>query len=241
MTSPRNDHVDVGAYVLGVLDPADRAAFEAHLAECPSCAEQVGGLSFMESLLAEYVEAMPSPVPGSTADVVFPPRPGPELLDRLVAEVSADRRRRRTRRLFLVAAAAVLVVGGPAVTAVVVGADEPRPAVVATVQQFAATDATSGAQARVGVEGKGWGSQISLELSQVQGPLNCNLVAVSRAGERQTVTTWSVPATGYGTNEAPAPLRTTGGTGFRPGEIDHFEVRTLDGGSLLVTVPARTA
>lgn len=142
----------------------------------------------------------------------------------------------------LVAAAAVMVVAGPAVTAVVVTADNSPGVVAVATQQFSATDPATGARATVGVDSKTWGSQISLELSHVQGPLSCDLVAVSRAGDRQTVTTWSVPAAGYGTTgAAPAALRTSGGTGFQPADIDHFEIRTLDGATLLVTVPVRTA
>ncbi|PYC69031.1 hypothetical protein C7C46_28665, partial [Streptomyces tateyamensis] len=34
---PQDPHLDVGAYALDLLDAADRAAFEEHLAECPRC------------------------------------------------------------------------------------------------------------------------------------------------------------------------------------------------------------
>ena len=34
----RSEHTDVAAYALGLLDPADRQAFEEHLAGCPGCA-----------------------------------------------------------------------------------------------------------------------------------------------------------------------------------------------------------
>ncbi|MDY0813679.1 hypothetical protein [Kitasatospora purpeofusca] len=63
-----------------------------------------------------------------------------------------------------------------------------------------------------------WGSRVTLELSGVPGPITCDLIAVSDAGVRQTVTTWSVPAT----------VHSTGGTALPPATIDHFEVRTLD-------------
>ncbi|GJF30622.1 membrane protein [Kitasatospora sp. NE20-6] len=223
MTPHHEQHVDVGAYVLGVLDPQDSERFERHLAGCATCAAEIEELSGMAPLLAELAAAGPVDV-----------QPSPRLLERLVGEVASTRRRSRVRRLALVAAAAVLVVGGPLVTLAATGGNDRPPAAVA-VTQFSATDPATGVLAQVGVEPRAWGSHITLALSHVTGPRTCDLVAVSRGGERQTVTTWEVPPTGYGTQA----LRTTGGAGFGPADIDHFEVRTVDDGQLLVSVPAR--
>ncbi|MFC6598652.1 anti-sigma factor [Kitasatospora paranensis] len=220
---PDSPHVDVGAYLLGVLDPEDHERFERHLVACPACNAEIDELSGVAPLLAELAGT------GSVA-----PGPPPQLLDRLVDEVTATRRRHRVRRLALVAAAAVLVVGGPLATLAATGHDQPRPPVAAA--QFTATDPATGVSAAVGVQGEAWGSRISLALSNVRGPQTCDLVAVSRTGERQTVTTWSIPPIGYGTEA----LNTSGGAAFHPSDIDHFEVRVLDGGSLLVSVPAHT-
>ncbi|MGW7587120.1 zf-HC2 domain-containing protein [Kitasatospora sp. NPDC054769] len=226
------EHVDVGAYVLGLLEPAEHTAFEQHLADCPQCAEKVAELGSVEPMLAEYsatVRAAGTDPAGSA------PQPGPQLLDRLVAEVGTTRRRGRIRRLVLALAATAMVAAGPAVTAAVLTAEH-TPAVVAVAEQFSATDPSTGAHATVGLDGTTWGTRVSLQLSGVQGPLTCRLVAVPRTGEQQTVTSWSVPASGYGGGDG--TVRTTGGAALQPGDIDHFEVRVQDSGALLVAVPA---
>lgn len=98
-----------------------------------------------------------------------------------------------------------------------------------------------------------WGSAITLRLTGVGGPRSCDLVAVSAQGASQTVTSWTVPPADYGP-DSPAQdqaqdraqgqsqsgpqLQTSGGTGFQPGQISHFEVRDLASGQLLISVPA---
>src|ERR1044072_2471651 len=104
-------HAAVGAYALGVLDPADAARFEEHLIGCDRCAAELDGLMGIPPLLADYATnadgtAVPDPAPLTA-------RPGPELLGRLLDEVTFKRRAKSRRRLFLVAAAGILIVGGP--------------------------------------------------------------------------------------------------------------------------------
>ncbi|CAM5613409.1 zf-HC2 domain-containing protein [Kitasatospora aureofaciens] len=230
-------HLAVGAYVLGVLEPAENAAFEGHLAGCPQCTEEVRQLESVQRVLAEYAASTAA----AGLDPAGPlPMPGGRLLDRLVAEVRAGRRRGRIRRLALALTATAMIAAGPAVTAAVLTAEN-TPSVVAVAEQFSATDPTTGAKATVGINGQSWGSQISLQLSGVHGPLTCRLVAVSHGGEHQTVTTWSVPAGGYDEPDNRETLRTTGGAALQPHDIDHFEVRVQGTDALLVSVPAHKA
>ncbi|MEU1074974.1 MULTISPECIES: zf-HC2 domain-containing protein [unclassified Streptomyces] len=252
MSTPeyQSEHEAVAAYALGILDDAEATAFEAHLAGCELCAAELDRLGGLEPLLATLKE-----FPGPAAR---PLRPAPpSMSERLIDEVAARRARRRRRTTYLVAAAAALIVGGPAI-AVVATSDggtrqsagaEPHPTSPAEdaffnhmTQKVAATDATTGVTATVGTEKKGWGTHTVLQLKNVKGPLKCSLIAVGRDGAQETVTTWAVPKWGYGIKDSPHkeaeyPLYVHGGTAMNRDEIDHFEVRTLDG-KALVDVPA---
>ncbi|MGV9264233.1 anti-sigma factor family protein [Kitasatospora sp. NPDC003701] len=260
MTVPEETHLDVGAYVLGLLEPRERAEFEAHLEGCARCAEEAAELAGLEPLLADFAGATaPAGAPreaggtggaDGTHDPDPLPRPGPELLDRLVGQVTAARRTARTRRLFLVAAAVAVLIGGPLLGAAVSSGggaavadhhpSSPASWLMDTGEQHSATDARTGAVATVALEDKKWGTHVALRLGNVQGPLRCSLVAVTRSGAEQTVTGWAVPAPGYGVPGAADPLVTHGGVGYPATEIDHFEVRTDDGREL-VAIPVRPA
>ncbi|MEU9860357.1 zf-HC2 domain-containing protein [Streptomyces sp. NPDC047971] len=300
MTPP---HDAAGAYVLGILDDVDAAAFEAHLVNCDLCTAHVEEFAGMEPMLAMLADggttpaapetytgpyAAPDPFTGPVgsmgpvgpatdpyADRIFddfaprppaPPRPrrvptapvsldstpGPQLLGRLMDEVGAKRARSRRRTFYLVAAAAVLVIGGPAVAVVATsGGDkenraiDPHPTSPAEdaffnhmEEKIQATDPTTRVSATVGMEKKGWGTHTVLELKNVKGPLKCRLVAVSKSGEEEVVTSWAVPTWGYGipgaTQEsAKNPLYVHGGAAMERNDIDHFEVRTFDGERLV--------
>ncbi|WP_377269222.1 zf-HC2 domain-containing protein [Peterkaempfera sp. SMS 1(5)a] len=234
MTSTPEHHVDVGAYLLGLLDDTERAAFERHLRDCPLCTAEAEALGGLEPVLAEYAEY--ADIQGLTAP---PPGPAAEhpLLDRLLDDVSAARSRSRRRRLLAVAAAAVLVVGGPVVAVTV--ASGSHSTVVATTlgdERHTATDASTGVTATVGLSPRKWGTDVGLRLSGVRGPLSCTLVAVSRTGGQQVVLTWLVPDSGYGVTGGAGPLVVRGGVGILRPDLDHFEVRTTNG-SDLVTIP----
>ncbi|MFF7731185.1 anti-sigma factor family protein [Streptomyces sp. NPDC008001] len=248
MNRPAPDHeqhTGVGAYALGVLGEADAARFEEHLAECPECAAELDELMGLTPLLAALKES--APVPEAVA-----PRPDPALLDRLLGRVAAARRAQRTRRLCLVAAAAALIVAGPLVGAAVFSEEAPDHSGVSAAKQMyedgekiGAVDPTTKVDATVSLQQKPWGTHVALRLAHVRGPLTCDLVAVGKNGERQTVTTWAVPPGGYGLDGTDAadkgdkwgkePLYTHGGAALNRNDISRFEVRTLDG-TLLATV-----
>lgn len=134
MTS-ENPHALTGAYALDALDPGERAGFEAHLATCAECREEVAGLREVAARLGAASQAVPpaglrarvlAEVARTSQQVPGEPQAqapgsrhgapaGPSSGTRSAApdELAARRRPPAWRRWpAAVAAAAVLVVGG---------------------------------------------------------------------------------------------------------------------------------
>ncbi|MFH8977743.1 zf-HC2 domain-containing protein [Streptomyces sp. NPDC017890] len=249
-----NEHETVGAYALGILDDAEATAFEAHLAGCEWCAQQLDELAGMEPMMAALAD-----LPGTGTPAIaesLSAKPGPRLAERLVDEVAERRAGKRRRNFYLVGTAAALIIGGPFAAVATTGGDggddgagrsteAAQPAAGTAESAFAAmpdrvtaTDPSTEVSATVALEEKPWGTGTVLELKNLKGPEKCSLIAVGKNGARETVTSWSVPDWGYGIPDATAdkgrkPLYVQGGAAFAPNEIDHFEVLTFDGKRLV--------
>ncbi|TDC65396.1 zf-HC2 domain-containing protein [Actinomadura sp. GC306] len=237
-------HIDVGAYALGLLEEPDRRAFEAHLAMCRPCHEELGELRGIARTLdgigpiAEPPDAPPVP-------------PEPAVVTDLMRHRNRRERRHRTARALAAAAAGVVLLGGALGTGYTLGADREEQAAAPAQpdtgteallrdgRTVSAADAGTGVSGTVAMDGKRWGSRVGLRLSKVRGPLQCELVAVDARGTAHTVAGWSVPPKGYGFADSAQPhLTVQGATALTPEEITRFEVRTIGAGRTLLTVPA---
>jgi anti-sigma factor RsiW len=88
--------LELGVYLLGAIEPAQRALVGRHLAACPQCRAELAGLAGLPSLLRKVPAGEALQLPPDAAALV----PGPSLAGR----VSGIRR----RRWCLTAAAAVI-------------------------------------------------------------------------------------------------------------------------------------
>ena len=221
-------HTDVGAYSMGLLEEQDRREFEDHLAGCPSCAAEVAELSPMAALLRGVEPA------GATGG-----EPAGATVTELIRRRVTDQRRHRRWQVALGAAAGiVLIAGGIAVGIAAApqhaGPTAPPPAVAGQVHS--ATDPGTGVAGTVGLVAKAWGTQVTLDLSKVHGPVECELVAVSRTGERRVVMGWRVPAPGDGVPGHPAHLVIQGGTSIPRNDLARVDVDVVNG-QTLVSIP----
>jgi hypothetical protein len=67
----------------------------------------------------------------------------------------------------------------------------------------------------------------------VHGPLSCDLVAVSKSGERQVALTWMVPVPGYGVPAHPAHLVIEGSTAIAMKNLARVDINVVNGPTLL--------
>ncbi|MFE6510754.1 anti-sigma factor domain-containing protein [Nocardioides sp. NPDC057767] len=119
-------HGLVGAYLLDALVPGERTEFEAHLAVCPECREEVDSLRAATASLAAEVAATP---PVALRERVLRTASETPQLRPVVAAGSP----RRRRLMGIIAAAAAVVVGVGVTVGVVVGEDDPPPMTAAQV------------------------------------------------------------------------------------------------------------
>lgn len=194
------------AYVLGALSPEDRAAFEAHLKECPECARSVQELAGLPGLLAQVGPEM--------AETGEPPA---GLLPSMLHSVREIRRRRTftTFGVGVAAAAAVALAivlpqaGGGA------GGTAMTPLIAAPVQATAAVAAVSG------------GSRVDMSC-EYQGAAygaDYRLVAVRPDGTEEDLASWWAD-----------PNRTAKislDTSMSPNDIQSLEIRTASGLAVL--------
>jgi hypothetical protein len=250
-------HGSVAAFVANALDPAEDAAFAEHLAGCASCREELVWMSDLGTALAgldpaDFSETGPGPdsaetgtrgasssdtrnAAGTQPAGDAPPAP---------VDLAAARRRRRWTGLLAAAAAGLLALGGGGFllghttartgTTQDTAQQDPAQLLFDTGSVYRADDPATRVTAQVAVVPSRGGADIGLRLSDPVGPKSCELVVISKTGDRQTAMTWSVPAGGYGAG-ASAPLLTRGQAGFEPDQITQFEIHS--GGRTLLVIP----
>jgi hypothetical protein len=221
-------HTDVGAYSMGLLEEPDRRAFEHHLTGCQACAAELAELSPMAGLLRGVKGFEPAGATGQPA--------GGADVTQLITRRVAQQRYRRRWQAALGAAAGIVLIGGGIGIGVAAFGQHAGPGVAAVAvpgQLHSATDPGTGVAGTVGLLAKAWGTEVTLDLSKVHGPVECELVAVSRTGERRVVMSWLVPAPGDGVPGHPAHLVIQGGASIPRSDLARVDVDVVNGRTLL--------
>lgn len=237
------DHLDVAAYVLGILDADEVEAFENHLTECRRCALDLRDFAVVPDLIDE-ADA------GGMLRGTAPERPDGKSVRVMLDAVAARRKRRRWFVAQGVAAAAAGIVAVTAVvTTMVVGNGSnqagPQNPTTSTSQTRVANnspdasmevkqqDPNSGVFTKITASDEPWGTSMDIEVSGMSGPGRGTLVAVGRAGRVAQVTSWYAPEPVAGDKKT---IRLQANVAMRWHEISTFRIVDENGKTLLEAV-----
>lgn len=177
--------VSLGAYVLGALEPGERADFEGHLAGCPVCQAELIRLAPLPGLLhqvtpEDFADLDEADEVTPEGEPIEPPLP-----------VADGRSRARRRRYWLVAAAAViaLLVGIGGVLGYQAMTRPPAQAVSSVT--WTAQDPKSGMRADAQLIDHSWGTEVLLRLDDSPSGKPCKLVVRDRGGAHQVAGWWT--------------------------------------------------
>ncbi|MEE6261230.1 anti-sigma factor family protein [Plantactinospora sonchi] len=215
---------DDGAYVLGALSPAERAAYERHLATCATCREAVAEIAVLPGLLGRLD-------PANLDRIAVPPSGEERLTELLDAAREQRRRERRNARAVGVALAATAM-------AVVVALglawpfDRGDSGTGVEVRMVAMEPVRGGVPvtAEIGFDGTRWGTVVTMrcqyaETADYTKAYTFRLVAHGPNGETEQVGSWLA---------APGDDATfTGVTRFTRSELVRLELLRYDNTPLL--------
>jgi hypothetical protein len=197
-TGCREIRHSLGVYVLGAIDPADRALVDEHLATCRECREELAGLAGLPALLRRVPTAeaerlaMADPADETALDTA-----AAELLPSALARTTQVRRMRRWRELAAAAVVAVLALGAGAAGAHLLnaGTPAPRPAVAGPVlhwQTVAHTDAATQSGIRVRYARQPWGTKMEVQVWGIRQGTVCQFLVVDTHGHHWVLGGWRV-------------------------------------------------
>jgi hypothetical protein len=213
MTQPMDcaeARLSLGVYVLGAIDPAERAQVDAHLARCRDCRDELAGLAGLPALLSRVgaeeafalAESDGPPAVGHAvgrgAPAALDDAPPRELIATVLDLTSARRRRRRVREATLGVAAALVIavgvfgglrLGSSSPQAPVASAQYPGPA---AGPWQTATGQSHGMTATVQYRAMGWGSQLATKVSGIPVGTKCQMWVLGPGGTRTLAASWDV-------------------------------------------------
>jgi predicted anti-sigma-YlaC factor YlaD len=176
----------LGVYVVGAIDPAERAIVDDHLAECQACRDELASLAGLPALLSRVPLADVERISLAPTELPEPAEPSPELLSSLVRRVSTRRRNRAWRAVAAVAAAAIVAAGG---TTAVVQLTSHHPTVATEVAS--GTSQGGSVSAVVDYSATSWGTAMRVRVSGIPAGTTCYFWVIANGG-RTLARTWTV-------------------------------------------------
>ena len=190
MTGPascREIRQALGVYVLGAIDPAERAQVDEHLATCSECRDELASLAGLPAMLRKVpvVEAERLAAPDAQSDLTAVP--SEDMLKSLVSRTTNVRRIHRWRGALAAAAAVIVALGGGAAIATAL---QPSPAHVAEHWHKVAGSGAQGIHLTVRYRSVKSGTVIESNVTGVWPGAVCQLVVVDGHGKVMPLGSW---------------------------------------------------
>ena len=180
----------LGVYVLGAIDPAERARVDEHLATCADCREELASLAGLPAMLRKVPVVEAERLAAAEQEPGLAGVASPEMLPSLVARTANVRRIRRWRGLAAAAAVAlVAVAGGAAVTSALQSGSPSGPGHAAWHQTTGAGP-VAGAHLTVRYRDEPWGTQMEVNVTGVRPGSVCQFQVTNKAGGKSMVGSW---------------------------------------------------
>ena len=217
----------LGVYVVGAIDPSERALVDEHLGQCPMCRDELAGLAGLPAMLSRIPAADVERMDIAVTELPGLQEPSDEMLTSLLRKVSVKRSSRMLRSVAAVAAAAAIAAGGAAATMQLT-----RPPARTPVAEVARAVSPDGhVAALVDYSPTAWGTAMRVQVSGVPSGTTCQFWVVGRDGRASYAGTWTVGASRYGTENWYAAS-----SSWKAGSVHSF--RITSGSKVLLTIPA---
>jgi hypothetical protein len=225
----------LGVYVLGAIEPGERAQVDEHLATCADCREELASLAGLPALLRRVPTAEAERLAvADQADSATSETPPDDLLPSLLVRTTQARRVRRWRELAAAAAVAVLALGAGAAGASRLGSGAAVPSAAHgqashTWHTVSAINGHTGATLTVKYASVHWGTMMTAQVSGIPAGTVCQMQVTDLQGHHIVVGGWRVEYQGR-------PVWYPASTSLRESDLRSFEVTA--GGKVIASVSA---
>ncbi len=187
----------LGVYVLGAIDPAERALVDEHLSSCQECREELASLAGLPAMLRKVPIVEAERLAAYEQDPELAGVPSAELLTSLIARTANVRRIHRWRTVAAAAAVAIVALGGGAFAANALQPSGAPPAGVAQTgtvawQQTSGNGPVAGAHLKVRYRNEPWGTRMEVNVTGLQPGNVCELQVTDATGGRSMVGSWKL-------------------------------------------------
>jgi anti-sigma factor RsiW len=193
MSSCREIRQALGVYVLGAIEPAERAQVDEHLALCPDCREELASLAGLPAMLRKVPTTEAERLAALDGDPSANEMPSEEMLQSLAARTANVRRMHRWRAVAVAAAAVVVALaGGVAVTKALEPSSPAAKghAMAVNWQKVTAVDPATGAHLTVMYAPMSWGTEMRVHVTGLNPGSVCEFQVTDTSGASWPLGGW---------------------------------------------------